>query len=257
MESRRCKVIDGLGRNNSRTRSVSTLLKCIQEVVGESMRKLALVVVALAAILSFQNCAKQGFEAAMNGQLPGAGLGQDTQIDQGSNSSGGSTGKTSVEEVGSLKATDLRFIETSEVALASDLSQLVDLTAAEATTARATYARVRMIVDLSASQLNFVDYNNNLVKKYCLPTTVLASLKGLIEGAKLCKTVVSGDAVCTQVMKPAHTFLHHLSGAKIDRLGEATNGCGQGQVEFCGTLAAEFQNFWNSLKAARSQYVCK
>lgn len=214
------------------------------------MRRLAWFVLASAIVVSFQNCSQQGFDAALTGDLSSiSGVGTDAEIDTGTG------GASSVKEVGSLKAADVRFVESSEVALASDLTKIVDLSSAS-TVRGVSYARVRFIVDRLTGKLNLIDYNNNLVKSYCLKSEQKQGLDAILDGAKLCQTEVDDSAICTQVLTPAHTFIHPMSGTQVVRLGEASNGCGEGKIELCGVLASQFQTFWADLKAQKDQLAC-
>lgn len=218
------------------------------------MRKTTAILSFILVAISYQNCAKQGFEVATTSSQLSSGASSDSQISLPGASSSGSSNQ---QEVAVLKASDIRFIETAEVASAQDMSKIIDsnVAAAQAAT-RVQYSAVRLIADLQSSQLNLIDYNNVVVKKFCLPASVVASVKAVIENAKLCQTVVPDEQICSQLYQAPHTFLHHMDGRTVNKLGEGSNGCGQGKVEFCGQVADQFKSLWSLIKANRDSYTC-
>ena len=211
---------------------------------------LSLFIVAL-VLVSYQNCAKQGFDGV---SVDGALSANPSDRELASEDVETGVGIT-VSQIGLLKASDLRFVESPEMAVSSDLSKLLSLDSTSSTRG-VQYQNVRLIADLNAGSLSLVDYSNVLVKRYCLPAEVIASIKAVLDGAGLCKTTVPDEQICTTVRKNAHTFIHHKDGVTINKLGESSNGCGQGKVELCGEAAAQLANIWQSIKVNKESYSC-
>lgn len=212
---------------------------------------LSLTIVAL-VLVSYQNCAKQGFDGI---NADGSLSSNPSDRELASEESGSGAGVV-ISQIGILKASDLRFVESPEVAVSTDLSKLLSVDSATYTRG-VQYQNVRLIADLNASSLSLVDYSNVLVKKYCLPSEVIAAIKAVLDGAGLCKTTVPEEQICTTVRKNAHTFIHHKDGVTINKLGESSNGCGQGKVELCGDASVQLANIWQSIKANKDSYSCQ